>query len=49
MTLVDQPGADRLAGKLAAAGSVVGRRRQLQLPDRVRFELALDPKSSRPV
>ena len=44
MALVNQPGADRLAGELAAADCDVGRRGQLQLPDRVRLELALDPR-----
>ena len=41
MALVDQSGADRLAGEFAAADCDVGRRGQLQLPDRVRIELAL--------
>ena len=39
---VAPPGADRLAGELASADRDVGRRGQLQLPDRFRLELALD-------
>jgi hypothetical protein len=43
MALVDKPRADRLAGEIAAPDREVGGRGQLQLPDRVRVELALDP------
>jgi hypothetical protein len=43
MALVDKPSADRLAGEIAARDCDVGRRGQLQLPDGVSIELALDP------
>ena len=43
MALVNQSGTDRLAGEFAARDCDVGRRGQLQLPNRVRLELALDP------
>ena len=43
MTLVDQTGGDRLAGEIAAPNRDVGAQGELQLPDRVRVELALDP------
>src|SRR5262245_15718199 len=44
MALVDQPGADRLAGELGTPDRDVGLRGLLELPDGVRLELALDPR-----
>jgi hypothetical protein len=44
MALVDQPGADRLAGELGTANCDVGPRGLLEPPGGVSIELALDPR-----
>ena len=44
--LVDQAGRDRLSGELGTADADVARRRALQLPDRFRIEIPLDPRPS---
>jgi hypothetical protein len=47
VAFIDQPGPERMRGKLGTAHGEVTSRRRLEVADRVRVEVALDPRPRR--